>query len=309
MAINNNHIRLKRQNRIKSNWKSPFTFALMFGLGFISLILIILILWGFFSSIKTIDDFIDNPVWLPTGMPWNWAWSNYVDVMAQFHVPITTLSGSREVWFEEMILNSVLFAVIGSLIQTFSVCWVAYLTQRFKNKVSSIIYLVVIFVMIIPSFNSQASLLKISRALGVYDTMFSYYFMKISFTNYFYLVFFAAFRVLPKDYDESALVDGAGDLVIFFKIIFPLVSGVFLTIFLLSFMGSWNDYMTPIVFMPSKYTIAYGVFYLVNGNVQGLSRVPLKLAICYLFSLPILILFIFFRDRIMNSVNIGGIKE
>ena len=306
---NNNHIRLKRQNRIKSNWKSPFTFALMFGLGFISLILIILILWGFFSSIKTIDDFIDNPVWLPTGMPWNWAWSNYVDVISQFHVPITTLSGSREVWFEEMILNSVLFAVIGSLIQTFSVCWVAYLTQRFKNKVSSIIYLVVIFVMIIPSFNSQASLLKISRALGVYDTMFSYYFMKISFTNYFYLVFFAAFRVLPKDYDESALVDGAGDLVIFFKIIFPLVSGVFLTIFLLSFMGSWNDYMTPIVFMPSKYTIAYGVFYLVNGNVQGLSRVPLKLAICYLFSLPILILFIFFRDRIMNSVNIGGIKE
>lgn len=309
MAINNNHIRLKRQNRIKSNWKSPFTFALMFGLGFISLILIILILWGFFSSIKTIDDFIDNPVWLPTGMPWNWAWSNYVDVISQFHVPITTLSGSREVWFEEMILNSVLFAVIGSLIQTFSVCWVAYLTQRFKNKVSSIIYLVVIFVMIIPSFNSQASLLKISRALGVYDTMFSYYFMKISFTNYFYLVFFAAFRALPKDYDESALVDGAGDLVIFFKIIFPLVSGVFLTIFLLSFMGSWNDYMTPIVFMPSKYTIAYGVFYLVNGNVQGLSRVPLKLAICYLFSLPILILFIFFRDRIMNSVNIGGIKE
>lgn len=309
MAINNNHIRLKRQNRIKSNWKSPFTFALMFGLGFISLILIILILWGFFSSIKTIDDFIDNPVWLPTGMPWNWAWSNYVDVISQFHVPITTLSGSREVWFEEMILNSVLFAVIGSLIQTFSVCWVAYLTQRFKNKVSSIIYLVVIFVMIIPSFNSQASLLKISRALGVYDTMFSYYFMKISFTNYFYLVFFAAFRALPKDYDESALVDGAGDLVIFFKIILPLVSGVFLTIFLLSFMGSWNDYMTPIVFMPSKYTIAYGVFYLVNGNVQGLSRVPLKLAICYLFSLPILILFIFFRDRIMNSVNIGGIKE
>lgn len=309
MAINNNHIRLKRQNRIKSNWKSPFTFALMFGLGFISLILIILILWGFFSSIKTIDDFIDNPVWLPTGMPWDWAWSNYVDVISQFHVPITTLSGSREVWFEEMILNSVLFAVIGSLIQTFSVCWVAYLTQRFKNKVSSIIYLVVIFVMIIPSFNSQASLLKISRALGVYDTMFSYYFMKISFTNYFYLVFFAAFRALPKDYDESALVDGAGDLVIFFKIIFPLVSGVFLTIFLLSFMGSWNDYMTPIVFMPSKYTIAYGVFYLVNGNVQGLSRVPLKLAICYLFSLPILILFIFFRDRIMNSVNIGGIKE
>ncbi|MBQ6980460.1 MAG: carbohydrate ABC transporter permease [Clostridia bacterium] len=242
-------------------------------------------------------------------MPWNWAWSNYVDVISQFHVPITTLSGSREVWFEEMILNSVLFAVIGSLIQTFSVCWVAYLTQRFKNKVSSIIYLVVIFVMIIPSFNSQASLLKISRALGVYDTMFSYYFMKISFTNYFYLVFFAAFRALPKDYDESALVDGAGDLVIFFKIILPLVSGVFLTIFLLSFMGSWNDYMTPIVFMPSKYTIAYGVFYLVNGNVQGLSRVPLKLAICYLFSLPILILFIFFRDRIMNSVNIGGIKE
>lgn len=309
MAINNNHIRLKRQNRIKSNWKSPFTFALMFGLGFISLILIILILWGFFSSIKTIDDFIDNPVWLPTGMPWNWAWSNYVDVISQFHVPITTLSGSREVWFEEMILNSVLFAVIGSLIQTFSVCWVAYLTQRFKYKFSSIIYLVVIFVMIIPSFNSQASLLKISRALGVYDTMLSYYFMKISFTNYFYLVFFAAFRVLPKDYDESALVDGAGDLVIFFKIILPLVSGVFLTIFLLSFMGSWNDYMTPIVFMPSKYTIAYGVFYLVNGNVQGLSRVPLKLAICYLFSLPILILFIFFRDRIMNSVNIGGIKE
>ena len=298
--------RISKRTKIKYKWASLFTIFLVIGLSLFSLLVLSVIIWGLSSSLKTVDDFMDNPIWFPKV---KWAFSNYTYVLTHFSVPITTTSGTKYVWLEEMILNSILFAVVGAFIQSLSVCWVAYLTQRFNYKFSSIVYVVVLIVMIVPSLNSQASILKISRILGVYDTMFSFYLMKLSFTNMFYLVFFAAYKTFPKDYEESARMDGASELSIFTRIMFPLVSGTFLTIFILNFMAYWNDYMTPLIFMPSKYTVAYGVFYLVNSNVQGLSRVPMKLAICFCFSLPVLILFVLFRDRIMNSIKIGGLKE
>lgn len=300
----------KKKSNIATKWTSPFTLSLLIGLSLISLIFIVLILWGLSTSVKTIDDFMNNKVWLPSGNIFQWAWDNYLTAFSVFKVKLVTAAGTRYVYIEEMLLNSFLYAVVGAFIQTFSVCWVAYLTQRYRYKFSEFIYVAVIVVMIVPSLNSQASLLKIARFLNVYDTMFSFYFMKLSFTNMFYLVFFASFKTLPKDYDESAMVDGANDFIIFFKIMFPLASGAFLTVFLLNFMGYWNDYMTPLVFIPSKYTVAYGVYYLVTGASDNiLSRTPMKMAICFLYSLPILVIYIIFRDKVMNNVNIGGIKE
>jgi ABC-type glycerol-3-phosphate transport system permease component len=89
----------------------------------------------------------------------------------------------------------------------------------------------------------------------------------------------------------------------------PLVANVFSTIMLINFIGLWNDYQTPLLFLPSHPTLAYGIYELSNSYLQGLNNVPMRMAGCIVMVLPILALFLAFKNKLMNNVSMGGIKE
>ena len=124
------------------------------------------------------------------------------------------------------------------------------------------IYTVVVVTMVLPVVGNTASELQLVKALGIFDTIPGNWIQKFNFLGMYYLVFYATFRGIPNDFAEAAYVDGAGETHVMVRIIFPLVANIFVTVMLIKFIGFWNDYQTPLLFLPTHPTIAYGVYYL-----------------------------------------------
>lgn len=88
-----------------------------------------------------------------------------------------------------------------------------------------------------------------------------------------------------------------------------MILPTFTTIFLIYFIEFWNDYQMALLYMPTHPTLAYGVYYMKENRDPEMSREPLRLASCVIMALPILIVFIALRDKIMGNVSEGGVKE
>ena len=264
------------------------------------------LVWSFFTSFKGRIDYRLNPV----GLPKEWEFL-YDDVLKQFRAPITknniTTEGGAGLGI--MFGNSIWYAIGTSVVSTTVSFLVGYIVARFRFKICDAIYTVVILQMIIPTVGTLPSEIAIAQGLGLYNTIHGMLFMKSYVTGLYFLSFYAALRVIPRDYEEAAYLDGAGNLRVMFNIMLPMTSGVFGTIFLLNFIGFWNDYQTPMVYMPGYPTLAYGLFYLCNVPRNDIdSSVPMQLAGCMLMAIPLLGLFMACHKKLLGNVSLGGLK-
>ena len=274
-----------------------------------SVSLLLPILWGLSTSLKTDLDFYLNPLWLPDGWFWNWQWSNYSYAFMNFVVKVEAGAGFRIIYMEEMFLYTILYALGCAFFQSFVCCVVAYMVVKFDYFFSKVIYTVVIVAMILPIVGSLPSEIQMSRALGFFDTIWGMWIMKSHFLGMYFLVFHAMFRGIPKEFADAARVDGAGNFQVLFSIMMPLVRNTLFTVILLNFIGYWNDYQVPLIYLPSYPTIAYGLYLFNFSTINSLSTIPMKITGCMIMMLPILIVFLIFRNRLIGNISIGGLKE
>ena len=274
-----------------------------------SVSLLLPILWGLSTSLKTDLDFYLNPFWLPDGWFWNWQWSNYSYAFMNFVVKVEAGAGFRIIYMEEMFLYTILYALGCAFFQSFVCCVVAYMVVKFDYFFSKVIYTVVIVAMILPIVGSLPSEIQMSRALGFFDTIWGMWIMKSHFLGMYFLVFHAMFRGIPKEFADAARVDGAGNFQVLFSIMMPLVRNTLFTVILLNFIGYWNDYQVPLIYLPSYPTIAYGLYLFNFSTINSLSTIPMKITGCMIMMLPILIVFLIFRNRLIGNISIGGLKE
>ena len=133
--------------------------------------------------------------------------------------------------------------------------------------------------------------------------------MKFHFGGMYFLVFYAYFKGLPDTYAEAAEIDGASQFRVLVMIIMPLAIKIMSTVFMILFVQLWNDYRTALIYMPTHPTLAYAVYHVaIYTNKGAFATIPAKTASCITLAVPILILFIFFKDKIMGNVTLGGIK-
>ena len=125
----------------------------------------------------------------------------------------------------------------------------------------------------------------------------------------YFLVFHATLGAFPKDYEEAAEIDGASNFSVLIKIMWPLSITTYSTVLLLTFIAQWNDYTTPMLFMPAVPTIAYGLRTFDASSNNDITNGPTRMAACLLGAVPTLTLFIIFHDRLLNNISIGGVKE
>ena len=262
-------------------------------------------LWALYTSLKGVVQFKMDPIF-PT---WPLTFEPYVKAFNNFLMLVDDgAGGTKTVAFEGMMFNSVVYSVGCALIQTSVICITAYATSRFNFKFDKVIYNTVIITMILPIVGSLPSEIRMAKMFGLYNKIYGMFIMKAHFLGMYYLVFHAMFRGIPKDYDEAAYIDGANNFVIFFKIILPLASGTFLTIALINFIGYWNDYTTPLVYMPDHPTIAFGLYDFVQSPVGEKVHKPVKLAACMLVFLPNFAVFLIFRNKLIGNISMGGLK-
>jgi len=270
-----------------------------------TLSMVMLLLWGVSTSLKSVDEFRLNVI----GLPKTFEFGNFPFVLNYFYVPILTSEGFRKyVGLSELLLNTLLYAGGCAFLATLTPCIVAYLTAKFHYRFSKIVYSLVLITMILPIVGSFPSEIQLLTKLGIYDKIYSPWIQKTNFLGMFYLVFYATFKGISKEYTEAAYVDGASEMKILTRIMLPLVKNAFLVIMLIKFIEFWNDYQSPLLYIPSYPTLAFGIYYLSRSSNNNLSNVPMRMAGCIMLITPILILFIIFRNKLIGNLSMGGVK-
>lgn len=259
--------------------------------------------WALITAFKNQSDFRINII----GFPKQWVW-NFSYVLQKFTVTVQTEEGEKLVGMGMMYLNSLLYSVGCAFFGTLVPCITAYMCARFNYKFSKVIYITVIVVMIVPVVGSLPAEIRMAQALHLYDHIWGLWLMKANFLGMYFLVFHGIFKSLPMAYFEAAKIDGAGNFRILFRIALPLVRSLFFTVMLINFITFWNDYQTPLIFMPSFPTVALGMFHMATTAENTLATIPMRMAGAMLLLVPILIVFLFTHKRLMGNLTVGGIK-
>jgi ABC-type glycerol-3-phosphate transport system permease component len=293
-----------------------FTVLAVYALGVLALLA-----WGLLTSLKSRMDFsiMENVMGLPS-----WEHSkdqillgNYALVLekfemsksAIFYVGNTLIKHQTKSNILTMAYNTFIYAGVSTLLSTLCCYTVAYLCAKYRFRSSKLIYLYVLFIMTVPTVGTAPSMISVLRSLGVYDTLWTHIIQKFTFSGMYFFVFHAFFESMADAYTEAAEVDGASQLRIYLSIIIPLGAKIIGSVMLINFVTYWNDYNAPLMYTPTLPTLAYGVYHLCNeGGNAALKTTPGLVSSCMILAIPIIIAFVFLKDKLMGNVSMGGIK-
>lgn len=259
-----------------------------------------MLLWAVLTALKEPLAFNRNKVGLPN--PWYFENIPYVLKNAEIR------KEQGVVPFGEIVWNSILYSVGCALVNTFVTAVVAYACSKYKCAFSKFIYGLVLVVMVIPVVGNQTSEIQMSMNLGLYDKMIGMLVMRASFLGIYFPVFYDMFCAVPAALSEAAEIDGANDAQIMLKIFFPIASNTFLTVLLINFIGYWNNYQVPMVYVPNHPTLAEYVFQISTFSKYPFSKAPVQLATSLILLLPVVALFCFTHKRLLGNLSIGGVK-
>ena len=286
--------------------------------------IIYILVWGVINSLKSNVDFLvkNNIFGLPNpefSSDELFKLNNYRLILEKFYIERSISYWRNEVLIEhttrsgllEMIVNALYFSSVQAVLPTLFSAIMAYLCSRFKEfKSITIWYYVALVAMMVPALGSYPAEISILQNLGVYDTYLGILLQKSFYGGTYFFVFHAFFQGVSGTYAEAAELDGASQYRIFFQIILPLIGKAFTTIALIQFVAGWNDFRLPLMYMPTHPSVAYGVYNLTLETAPvGIARLTTRLAACMLLAVPILIVFLIFKEKLMGNVSLGGLKE
>ena len=144
------------------------------------------------------------------------------------------------------------------------------------------------------------------QTIGLFKTMPGLIFIEIAFGLPFCILLFRAFiSTVPRELDEAAIVDGAGPLQVFFRVIFPVLRSVVITVIILQSVFVYNDFQNPLYFLPGTQnaTVQLTLF---SFRSQFTTQFNLLFANILLVMLPALIMFIIFNRKIVEGMAAGA---
>ena len=285
--------------------KHPFVLSFYIIMWIYVLSLIIPTVWLLITTFKSSLDFELNPF----GLPKKLMFENYSNVFSKMYIPKTSASyGMIKVYVPELMFNGLLYSVSNVFSGLFMQMIVAYGVSKYKSKVGSFLQAFAIVTMILPLVGSTSATLLYYKNLHIYNNFLGIIVAHAGWGGSTFLLFCGVFKGVSNDYRDAAFVDGAGHFRILITIMIPMIKTSIFALFILGFIGSWNDYMTPLMFLPSMPTIAYGLFNFRNSTDSLVSQIPMQMTGCIIVMIPIIILFLVFRNKIMGNLAIGGLK-
>lgn len=264
--------------------------------------------WMLYTSLK--DDvalFLDMFALPKIG---EFCWSNYSSILKLVRVSIFVPGkGYVSYGFGTLLRNSFLLAVFmplqGQIVSTIT----AYILSKYRFKGRSFILAVNFFVIIFPVVGDLASGLKINYAIGRYD---NFIMMCVTgahpFTGLNLLIQMSFYDAIPKEMMEAARIDGAGHFITFFRIHFPLILPTFFLYYMLAVFASWNDYMTPLVWLPSFPNLALGMFQFQYDAAKYAATLPQVLAGFVIVSIPSVVFYLCNQKLITSRMVMSGLK-
>ena len=206
--------------------------------------------------------------------------------------------------------NSAVFAVVATAGQVFFSALAAYAFARLKWPGRNLVFFVFLTALMVPPIFTALPnfiLIKNLGLLGTFPGLVAPYFFMTPFAIFFLRQFFLG---VPREIEEAAKLDGAGHWRIFFRIILPMSAAPITTLSILTLINMWNEYLWPLLVGTNDntrvLTVALGVFKSQTPQT-GPDWAGLMAAVL-VAALPLLIVFLVFAKRVVNSIGFSAGK-
>jgi len=242
-------------------------------------------------SLKPNDELFQ---WPPKLIPGRLEWVNYPDAVA--YIPFFTYVG-----------NSLKIAALSTLGVLIASPMVAYSMARFNWKGSKLLFALTLGVMMLPFQVTMIPLFILFKNIGWVDTYYPLWVPAFFGSPFLIFLLTQFFRGLPKELEDAARIDGAPEFKIYWQIMLPLCRPALMTVALFQFMGSWSDYVGPLIYLSddTKYTVMLG---LSAFKTQHGMEWQMLMATSAMITVPIIVLFFFVQKSFIRGITFSGIK-
>jgi multiple sugar transport system permease protein len=248
-------------------------------------------LWMVSTSLKADDElFLWPPKWIPSTI----LWSNYPDAIE--YIPFFTYLG-----------NSLLIALLATAGVLVSCPIVGYSLARIPWRGSKLLFAATLAVMMIPGQVTMIPIFITFKQLGWVNTNIPLWLPAFFGAPFFIFLLRQFFMGLPKELEDAARIDGAGEFRIYAGIMLPLCRPALLTVALFQFMGSWTDYQGPLIYLSeeSQYTMMLGV---AAFRLQHGAEWQMMMATLVMITVPVILLYFFVQKAFIRGITFTGIK-
>jgi len=201
-----------------------------------------------------------------------------------------------------------LFLVVASVVLTvLASSLVAYAFARLSWPGRDILFMVVLATLMIPVHVTMIPQFLIWKNLGAYNTLTPLW-LGAAFGNAFFIFLLRQFmKGIPRDLEDAARIDGCGTLRIWWHVILPLTKPACAAIAIFTFMGAWNNFMGPLIYISDQrlYPLAFGLY---AFAVQVNNNPALTMAGSLLMTVPVIVIFFFAQRYFIQGVTLTGIK-
>lgn len=257
----------------------------------IALIMIMPFLWTLSTSLKGQNEAVFS--FPPEFIPKQFTLENYKVVWDTLSIP-------------RYFLNSVILALFGVILPVILSSMAAFPLARMEFRGKQLIFLMIMGTMMVPGEVTMIpTYLIINRAglMGSYAGII----LPGAVSAFGIFLMRQAFITIPKELEESAVIDGARVWQIWLYILMPMVKPSIATLSILSFIGAWNNFLWPLLVLndPKKYPLTVGLYKL-QGTFVANTRLIAAGAVLAL--IPILVVFLFFQKYFIEAAYSSGVK-
>ena len=268
------------------------------GILLFSLSFLFVLVWMFCNSIRPQKSYFNNVLafWNLKGATFD----NYVKIF-------TTKYSSAKITMFGMLKNSLVLIAVCTGLQAIVPVITGYVVARYKTRLGAVAVQLVIISMVVSAIGSTASTYAFMSAIKLKDKWLGIFLMNAGGLGFGMLLYKNYFSSVSWEYAESAFLDGAGNLRVFFSIMYPQALPLIVSMAILNVIGLWNDYMTPYLFLNSKPTVALGV-YSIQTRAEQSGAMPQAFAAMTFMTVFVLAIYAGFSKTIMSSMSVGGLK-
>lgn len=257
----------------------------------IALLFLVPFYFLFVNSVKTFGNLLTDSAGLPVTLEW----SNYSRAWT-----ITK--------FPSALVNSLIVTVVSNLLLALFSAMTAYQMVRRNTRFNRLLFAMFVAAMVIPFQSIMIPLVKVTSTLGLGNSLFGLIVCYLGFGVPLSVFLFHGFtKSIPLEIEEAATVDGSSPYGVFFRVVFPLMKPMFVTVIILNTLWIWNDYLLPSLILTSAElrTIPIATFAFFG---QYTKQWDLALPALVLGITPVIIFFLAMQKYIIEGITAGAVK-
>ena len=256
-----------------------------------ALICLVPLFWVLASSLKNTGEIAQNPLGFPEAL----RWGNYIEAWTVGR-------------FGKYFMNSVIVSlpiVIGSLLLA---SLAGYGLGRLKFRGADAVFFAFLIGLMVPFQSVMIPLFYILKDIGFLGTYLAMIVPSIALGLPFGIFFMRAFFAgLPNELGDAAEIDGCNEWDVFWRVMLPLAGPAVSTLAVLSFMGAWNSFLLPLLYMQkeSLRPLVIGLMFFRDAYTRN---IPLTMAGATIVMLPIIVVYLIFQRKFIQGLTAGALK-